>query len=260
MEKSQVKEITKKMFSKEQMFTIPNLLCLVRIFLIPFIIWAFFSPEPFYYFAPGLITLSALTDVIDGKIARKFHSVTNLGKALDPLADKLTQLAVAVCLAIRYALVRVLVALFVVKEGVMLLLGYLAMRKGEVKSARWYGKLNTVVLYLCMGLIVIWRAIPLTVANILIVTCMAMMVFTLVMYIIFYTSVIKGARGLDAESIKAISSETAASEIELNETVANEIAPNQASCLTNSTAKNEGATAVEALANAEDNEGLNKAN
>lgn len=238
MEKSQVKKITKEMFSKEQMFTIPNLLCMVRILLIPFIIWAFFSPEPFYYFAPGLIAASAFTDVVDGKIARKFHSVTDLGKALDPLADKLTQLAMAVCLAIRYALMRVLAAIFIVKEGVMLLLGYLAMRKGEVKSARWFGKLNTVVLYLCMGLIIVWRSIPLNVANILIAACMAIMFFTLIMYIIFYVGVIKTVRG-----------ECCASAQSAEETLV----------VSNDDAES-GDTATEVLVKASGEEGLDKAN
>ena len=111
------------MLTKEQVFTIPNALCFLRILIIPLIVWGFFFLDVWYshYVTAGIILFSALLDVIDGKIARKFNMVTDFGKAIDPIADKLTQVTVATCLAIKYVLMRALVVLFVLKEIVMLI-------------------------------------------------------------------------------------------------------------------------------------------
>ena len=78
-----------KVFQKGQVFTVPNLLSLFRLILIPFIVVYYFTgPQTV---AIVLIAVSAFTDVIDGRIARRFHMISNLGKILDPLADKLTE-------------------------------------------------------------------------------------------------------------------------------------------------------------------------
>ena len=83
------------LFMKEKIFTIPNMMSVFRILLIPFILWMFFTER--YYIAAGLLVLSGITDLLDGFIARRFHMISALGKALDPIADKLTILAVLYC-------------------------------------------------------------------------------------------------------------------------------------------------------------------
>ena len=96
-----------------------------------------------------LLGVSALTDVIDGFIARRFNMISNFGKALDPVADKMTQGVVLICLLTRFPYLAVVVALLIIKEvttGAVNL--HIAKKTGIVNGAEWHGKLTTVVLYL----------------------------------------------------------------------------------------------------------------
>ena len=79
-----------------RILTVPNLLSFFRILLIPVIICLYFKEQ--YWWAFGLLVLSGATDVVDGWIARTFHVVSDFGKAIDPVADKLTQIALLLCL------------------------------------------------------------------------------------------------------------------------------------------------------------------
>ena len=85
---------------KREVFTIPNLLSLFRIILIPIYISIYLHARRAedYYLAGAILALSCLTDMIDGKIARHFNMISTLGKILDPIADKATQFAMIVCL------------------------------------------------------------------------------------------------------------------------------------------------------------------
>ena len=76
--------------------TIPNLLCVIRILLVPLFVILYVKGYPIM--AVSIVVVSGLTDCFDGKIARKFNQVSDLGKLLDPIADKLTQIAVAMVL------------------------------------------------------------------------------------------------------------------------------------------------------------------
>ena len=89
-------------YTKKDFLTIPNALSLFRLCLVPLLIWVYCVPKE-YIAAVCIIALSALTDIVDGKIARKFNMVSDVGKALDPLADKITQGALIFCLATRYS-------------------------------------------------------------------------------------------------------------------------------------------------------------
>lgn len=175
---------------KEQLFTIPNLMGYFRILLIPvFVIVYLHADSPTdYYKAAVIIGISGLTDMLDGKIARKFNQITELGKALDPVADKLTQGALIVCLAMRYRLMLALVFLFVLKEGFMLVMDMLMLKKGKkLDGAMWFGKACTAVLYIVMFVLLLLPGIPAIAANILIVLCGVMMLAALILYIpVFY--------------------------------------------------------------------------
>ena len=105
-----------KRFNKKDLFTIPNLMGYFRILLIPVFCY-FYIKKQAYLLAAGIVLISSLTDLFDGYIARRFNMVTELGKALDPVADKLTHAALALCLAFRYPLMWALLALMAVKEG-----------------------------------------------------------------------------------------------------------------------------------------------
>lgn len=138
---------------KKETFTIPNLLSLFRLLLIPvYVIIYLQADEPNDYFLSGaILAVSCLTDLIDGKIARKFNMITTVGKILDPLADKATQFTLIVCLAIKHPILWYLVGLFVLKECFQLVAGYLNLRKGRMlKGALFSGKICTTVLFISL--------------------------------------------------------------------------------------------------------------
>ena len=139
---------------------IPNALTLFRIVLIPVFLWRFLtaSEQGEFYAAALILGVSALTDTLDGFIARRFNMITQLGKLLDPLADKLTLAAVVAALWIERPGLWPLYAIFILKEFLMLLGGLLLHRRRvKLESAKWFGKLSTVLFYVVMITIV---AIP----------------------------------------------------------------------------------------------------
>lgn len=171
--------------------TVPNAMSLFRLLLIPVIVWLYCFRKS-YYAAVAVIAISALTDILDGRIARKFHMVTNLGKILDPIADKLTQGAVIICLTNRYPQVMIMIVLFCIKEAVMLFMGYLAMHYAKsINSAKWYGKTCTVVLDVSMALMVLIPSLSKTAINIAVTFCCCAMVLSLAMYLHFYVTLLK---------------------------------------------------------------------
>lgn len=127
---------------------IPNLLTILRFFLIPFIVIEIIKGN--YILAFVFLTLSGMTDVLDGFIARHFNCITDFGKLIDPLADKMTQLSVLATLTIMgiipvWMLVVVLLKEFTMISGASFLYG-----KDLVVSSRWYGKLATVLFYIAI--------------------------------------------------------------------------------------------------------------
>lgn len=178
----------KKKFNKDEILTIPNGLSFLRLLLIPLIVWLYCRRGQ-YGSTIIVIAVSALTDIIDGKIARRFNMVSNAGKILDPVADKLTQAALVICLLSRYPWMWALLILFIIKESLMMLWGYLTLKyTNTVNSAKWYGKLSTVVLYAVMMVLVLFVDIPEIGAKILIALSGAVMLLSLVMYGHFYHS------------------------------------------------------------------------
>lgn len=171
---------------KEDVLTIPNLLSLFRILLIPFIIW-FYCTKENYTVSFLLVVLSGFTDVLDGKIARKYGLISVVGKILDPLADKLTQAALIICLISRYPLMWALIALFIVKELVSAALGYLSVQvSGTVSGAMWYGKVNTVILYAVMVVLILFPQLPLPLVNTLICISAGSLILAFVLYLRFF--------------------------------------------------------------------------
>lgn len=171
-------------WKKEEIFTIPNILSVVRLGLIPVFLWLYCKKQE-YAFAAGIVVLSGITDILDGFIARRWNMVSDLGKILDPAADKLTQLALIVSLAVRYPVVRPLMALFVVKEFTMGVLGLLVVLKTRVvPSARWFGKACTAVLEGSMGALILFPNLPAKAVEALVLVSGCMLVFAFVQYVI----------------------------------------------------------------------------
>lgn len=175
-----------KKFSKKEIFSIPNMMGYFRILLIPVFCYLYITAESEkdYMWAAFVVLISSLTDLFDGKIARRFNMITELGKALDPVADKLTHAALAVCLATRYPLMWLLIALMAVKEGYMGIMGILFLRKGKMlDAAMWFGKVCTALLFAGLLVLFLFPALPEIFVNILIAVMMTVMAVTLFLYI-----------------------------------------------------------------------------
>ena len=169
-----------------KIFTIPNFLTLLRICMIPFLVWAYVGRQD-TLLTVGILVASGLTDVLDGIIARRFDMVSDLGKALDPLADKLTQATVVGCLLVRFPIMLIMLVVFCVKE-IFVTVAHIALvqRSGKVSSARWHGKTTTVLLWLTMVLHLLWAEIPKGLTVALVCLCSAMILLSGAMYGIEY--------------------------------------------------------------------------
>lgn len=143
---------------KKQVFTIPNILSLFRLILIPVYIHIYLNAQSLadYHLAAAILAVSCLTDAVDGQIARRFNMITAVGKVLDPLADKITQFTLIVCLAIRHPVLWSLIGLFVAKELFQFVAGYIIVRHGRIlKGAQISGKICTTILFISLTLLVL---------------------------------------------------------------------------------------------------------
>ncbi len=180
----------------DRIFTLPNMLSFFRLLLIPLIVFLYDRGQ--YWGAFGVLVLSGATDVIDGWIARTFHLVSDFGKAIDPVADKLTQIAVLLCLMpMKYWWV---VGILVFKEITIGILTLIALhRTRKVYSAGWYGKLCTVVIYLSMGILILWEVVigsPVPSLFVLIdaIVISALVLLSFVKYFIYFARILRDAR------------------------------------------------------------------
>ena len=173
-------------FRKNQILTIPNLLSVFRIALIPVIVWLY-KYESNYSAAISVILISVATDIVDGWLARRFNMVSDFGKALDPLADKLTQAALLLCLLSKHNTLWMLTDIFGICEISKFKCGFVvAKRCDQVNSAKWYGKFNTIVIYIAMILLILFPNISGVWANALMLVCGSVMTVSCALYIRFY--------------------------------------------------------------------------
>ena len=181
---------------KKEIFTIPNVLSLFRLALIPVYIDIYLNAqEPHhYYLAAAILAVSCLTDLIDGKIARHFNMSTTLGKILDPVADKATQFTLIVCLAIRYPILWYLTILFVIKESFQLIAGSITWRKGKILNrALLSGKICTTVLFVSLILMVMLPGMSEKTVAIIALIDAVFMLISFVHYILAYCGKVKKA-------------------------------------------------------------------
>ena len=145
---------------KKEICTIPNLLSLFRLILIPIYVSIYLKAEKAsdYALAATILAISCMTDLIDGKIARKYNMVSTLGKVLDPIADKFTQFCLLICLAVEYPILWSLTSLFVIKESFQLIAMVVAYCKGKMlKKALFSGKLCTTALFISLIIMVFFH-------------------------------------------------------------------------------------------------------
>ena len=168
---------------KNKILTIPNVLSFFRLGLIPLIVWQYVW-EKNYTLSLCLLALSGLTDIADGIIARKFDMVSDFGKAFDPIADKLTQIAMLLCLVTRFHNMWLPLILLVVKEVFAGITGLMMVRKGLILGADWHGKATTVLLYGTVMVHLAWVNISAAASNTLIGACTAMIILSGILYAI----------------------------------------------------------------------------
>ena len=144
---------------------VPNALTVLRFLLIPIIVIACVQGQ--YILAIAVLSISGLTDILDGTIARKYNYITDFGKLLDPLADKATQISLLTTLFIKGAIPIWILAIVVLKEFCMVSGASFLYGKELVVSSKWYGKLATVLFYVAMVISLFLEQIGNTTNNII---------------------------------------------------------------------------------------------
>ena len=166
---------------------VPNILSVCRILLIPVIVISVALHN--YILALIIFTISSLTDIIDGYIARNFDAVTNVGKLLDPLADKLTQLSMIASLVWADVIGGWILAVLLIKELIMIAGAAFLYEKSVVVYSRWYGKLATVLLYVSVVVSLVCKQFNVTsgifinISTSLYVITLSMTIFALLAYV-----------------------------------------------------------------------------
>ena len=162
--------------------TIPNILSFSRICMIPWFMWVYLARGDSLS-AALILLLSGVTDCLDGFIARRFTMISNLGKALDPLADKLTQVAMLACLVARFPHMWLIIVVMVVKEIFLLVTTLMSIKKtDEVRSADWHGKITTNLLYITMLSHLLFADIPAVLSDGLILLCTGLIILSGILY------------------------------------------------------------------------------
>lgn len=165
---------------------VPNILSICRILLIPVIVISVYLNN--YLLALIIFTVSSLTDIIDGYIARNYDAVTNIGKLLDPLADKLTQLAMLASLVWANVISGWILTVLLIKELIMIAGASFLYGKSVVVYSRWYGKLSTVLIYISIVVSLIFKQFNFTsgifinISNSLYIIALSFTIFALLMY------------------------------------------------------------------------------
>jgi len=171
---------------------VPNALSLFRLVLVPIFAWVFFLPDPNAHLWAALVyALAFATDIADGYIARKFDQITQLGRVLDPMADKLMTLAVILCVCLDGIIPMWAVVVFFCKEALMGLGGLLMHHRiKDVISSNWLGKASTGVFFVVLTILVLFP-IPRTWAIALISLALTLTIAALIRYAVIYFQIMK---------------------------------------------------------------------
>ena len=162
---------------------LPNKLTTFRVILIPFFVFFMLAPDMTginNYIAVAIFIVASLTDLLDGKIARKYNLVTNFGKFMDPLADKLLVCSAMICLIQTGQLAAWIVVIIIAREFIISGFRLVASDNGIVIAASWWGKSKTISQMIMIILLIadipalsvlntvlIWVALILTVVSLI---------------------------------------------------------------------------------------------
>ena len=165
--------------------TVPNVLSIFRILLVPvFIIVVLSGGHDANIYGMLIFILAGITDILDGQIARRYNCTSVLGKILDPLADKMMVASALVCAAIKGLVPLWLSIIYVVKELIQGIGGFMFYNKvKDMMPSNWLGKAATVVFYLTIFCAFMIPAMPMLIKNILVYVCAALLAATLFVYV-----------------------------------------------------------------------------
>ena len=170
---------------KKDIFSIPNILSFVRILLIPIFVWLYVTAGTSgeYYLAAAVVVASGITDFLDGQIARRCNMITEFGKFLDPLADKLLVCSALICLVDLKQLPAWMVIVIISREFIISGFRLVASDNGIVIAASYWGKFKTTFQMISVILLIV-RIPALTVlTQICVWTALVLTVISLVDYI-----------------------------------------------------------------------------
>ena len=174
---------------KKEIWSIPNLLSIFRILLIPVYMSIYLNADGSddYATAGVILALGCLTDMADGFIARRFNMITNLGKVLDPMADKLTQLSLLVCLSARRRALKYLLVMFLIKEFWQFFAMVSALRRGKaLNGALLSGKISTTVLFTSLGLMFVFPGLTEKTTDLMSLVCLVFLLYAFADYVRAY--------------------------------------------------------------------------
>ena len=174
---------------------IPNILSIVRLMLVGVFVYSYFYVNK--YIALAIFILAGATDVLDGILARKFNWITNLGKILDPIADKSMQITVLICMSIDDLLIPWwLPAFFIIKEALIGLGALFVFKKRDtVVSSKWFGKLAVCIFYAAIFIIIV--ADPSS--TVVVLLSLLTIVFALVAFVKYTSSYMRSTKTRDKE-------------------------------------------------------------
>ncbi|MDD6193670.1 MAG: CDP-diacylglycerol--glycerol-3-phosphate 3-phosphatidyltransferase [Lachnospiraceae bacterium] len=175
---------------------LPNKLTIFRVMLIPFfVVFLLLDPDnqTFRYIADAIFIVASLTDMLDGKIARKYNLVTNFGKFMDPLADKLLVCSAMICLIATGQLAAWIVIIIIAREFIISGFRLVASNNGSVSAASYWGKFKTVfqMLMIIVLILNINHPVMVILGQILIYIALALTVISLLDYVIKNRDVLK---------------------------------------------------------------------
>lgn len=176
------------------MLNTPNMLSIFRLCLVPVFVVVYFSGVPnAHAWAACVYILAIITDFLDGFLARRFNLITNLGKVLDPLGDKMFTLAVLACITIDKVIPAWVIGIFFAKEILMAAGGMVIHRRAkvEIPPSNYFGKTATVMFFVVGVALLVFEKIPYHAAVCLICLCLLASVAALVSYILSFKKIMK---------------------------------------------------------------------
>lgn len=190
-------------FSIKDLWKLPNILCYIRFLLIPvFVILYIKASYPREYLrAAAIVLLSGITDFLDGFIARRYDMVTDLGKVIDPLADKLTQASLIFVLIVKVKWMFLLLILFLLLQLFLLIAGIVMLKKGtKLSGAKWFGKVSTTVFYAVMLVLIAVPTLTNNIDNILMLVCGGFLLLSLLLYMNEYRIMYRNLKLVKAQN------------------------------------------------------------